>query len=69
MAVPCMGSTYRLLRVTFKCHKATYDITDALWRHPAHGLLGDISNEDLAIGENNQFTSSIEQLSQMKYSG
>ena len=41
-------------------HKATYDVTAALWCHVARGCLGDVSNEDLAIIENNQFTNLIE---------
>ena len=41
-------------------HKATYDVTAALWRHVVRGCLGDVSNEDLAIIENNQFTNIIE---------
>ena len=37
-------------------HKATCDVTAALWCHVVRGCLGDVSNEDLAIIENNQFT-------------
>ena len=37
-----------------------YDVTAALWCHVARGCLGDVSNEDLAIIENNQFTNLIE---------
>ena len=40
--------------------KATYDVTAALWRHVVRGCLGDVSNEDLAIIENNQFTNLFE---------
>ena len=35
-------------------------VTAALWCHVARGCLGDVSNEDLAIIENNQFTNLIE---------
>ena len=42
------------------CHKATYDVTAALWCHVLRGCLGDVSNEDLVIIENNQFTHLIE---------
>ena len=41
-------------------HKATCDVTAALWCHMVRGCLGDVSNEDLAIIENNQFTNLIE---------
>ena len=41
-------------------HKATCDVTAALWCHVVRGCLGDVSNEDLAIIENNQFTNVIE---------
>ena len=41
-------------------HKATCDVTAALWFHVVRGCLGDVSNEDLAIIENNQFTNLIE---------
>ena len=41
-------------------HKATCDVTAALWHHVVRGCLGDVSNEDLAIIENNQFTNLIE---------
>ena len=40
-------------------YKATYDVTAALWCHMVSGCLGDVSNEDLAIVENNQFTNLI----------
>ena len=40
--------------------KATCDVTAALWCHVVRGCLGDVSNEDLAIIENNQFTNLIE---------
>ena len=32
-------------------HKATCDVTAALWCHVVRGCLGDVSNEDLAIIE------------------
>ena len=35
-------------------HKANCDVTAALWCHVVRGCLGDVSNEDLAIIENNQ---------------
>ena len=41
-------------------HKATSDVPAALWCHVVRGCLGDVSNEDLAIIENNQFTNLIE---------
>ena len=41
-------------------HKATCDVTAALWCLVVRGCLGDVSNEDLAIIENNQFTNVIE---------
>ena len=41
-------------------HKATCDVTAALWCHVVRGCLGDVSNEDLAIIENNQFRNVIE---------
>ena len=41
-------------------HKATCDVTVALWFHVVRGCLVDVSNEDLAIIENNQFTNLIE---------
>ena len=41
-------------------HKATCDVTAALWCHVVRGCLGDVSNEDLAIIESNQFTNVIE---------
>ena len=41
-------------------HKATCDVPAALWCHVVRGCLGDVSNEDLAIIENNQFTNLIE---------
>ena len=37
-------------------HKATCDVTAALWCHVVRGCLGDVSNEDLTISGNNQFT-------------
>ena len=40
--------------------KANYDVTAALWRRVVRGRLGDVSNEDLLIVENNQFTNLIE---------
>ena len=41
-------------------HKGTCDVTAALWCHGVRGCLGNVSNEDLAIIENNQFTTLIE---------
>ena len=41
-------------------HKGTCDVTAALWFHVVRGCLGNVSNEDLAIIENNQFTNLIE---------
>ena len=41
-------------------HKATCEVPAALWCHVVRGCLGDVSNEDLAIIENNQFTNLIE---------
>ena len=41
-------------------HKATCDVTAALWFQVVRGCLGNVSNEDLAIIENNQFTNLIE---------
>ena len=41
-------------------HKATCDVPAALRCHVVRGCLGDVSNEDLAIIENNQFTNLIE---------
>ena len=41
-------------------HKATCDVPAALWCHVVRGCLGDVSTEDLAIIENNQFTNLIE---------
>ena len=38
----------------------TCDVPAALWCHVVHGCLGDVSNEDLAIIENNQLTNLIE---------
>ena len=43
-------------------HKATCDVPAALWCHVVRGCLGDVSNEDLAIIENNQFTNLIARL-------
>ena len=40
--------------------KATYDVAAALWRHVYRSCLGNVSNEDLAIMEDNQFTNLIE---------
>ena len=42
------------------CLIAACDVTAALWCHVVRGCLGDVSNEDLAIIENNQFTNLIE---------
>ena len=41
-------------------HEATYDVSAALWRHMVCSCLGGVSNEDLAIIENYQFTNLIE---------
>ena len=38
----------------------TVDVTAALWRHVVRGCLVDVSNKELAIIENNQFTNLIE---------
>ena len=45
-------------------HKATYDVTAALWCNMVRGHIGDV----LAIIENNQFINLIEWLFQLKYS-
>ena len=36
-------------------HEATCDVTAALWCHVVRGCLGDVSNKDFAIIENNKF--------------
>ena len=70
------GDTLHSIWAAYNCcyashswrHKATYYVTAALWCHMARGCLGDVSNEDLTIIEDNQFTNLIEKLFQLKYS-
>ena len=65
MVVSFMGSTHRLLHITLLSWPVTKPLmtslqSAALWCHMVLGRLGEVSNEDLAVVENNQFVISIE---------